>query len=87
MKTKTLRGWMVLALVVSALALGVGPATAGERASQKDIVDTAVDAGSFKTLVAALAGGRSRRDPEGAGPVHGLCADRRGLRQAPCGHD
>src|SRR6476660_3532386 len=49
---------MLLALIAVAgpvsLAAVSGPAAATERASKKDIVDTAVAAGSFKTLAAAL---------------------------------
>src|SRR5512147_2781315 len=48
MKTQMTRAVMVLA-AVAALAVG-----GSVRAEQKDIVDTAVAAGSFKTLAAAL---------------------------------
>ena len=45
-----------IASVVSAAVVAVGLAfgSADTRAAQKDIVDTAVDAGQFKTLAAAL---------------------------------
>jgi uncharacterized surface protein with fasciclin (FAS1) repeats len=48
MKTRNL-GWLVVAL-----ALGVSVAIAGEKQAKKDIVDTAVGAGQFTTLAAAL---------------------------------
>ena len=67
MKTRKLRTGIVLAFVVSALALGVGPTAAGER-SQKDIVVTAIDAGNFKTLVAALQAAGLVKTLKGAGP-------------------
>jgi len=45
----------LVSLVAAALLLTLSTAAyANPRASSKDIVDTAVDAGSFKTLVAAL---------------------------------
>jgi uncharacterized surface protein with fasciclin (FAS1) repeats len=40
--------------IVSAAAVGILASGLSLRAQQKDIVDTAVDAGSFKTLAAAL---------------------------------
>ena len=59
---------------------------AGSRCSAKDIVDTAVAAGSFKTLAKALAAADLVDDAEGAGPVHGVRADRRGVREAAGRH-
>src|SRR5690242_15391254 len=53
-KVKPRSWWMVLAVVIAVVASGWGTAVATERAGQKDIVDTAVAAGSFKTLAAAL---------------------------------
>ena len=44
---------MICALLI-ATCLVVLPATAGQKAVQKDIVDTAVNAGSFNTLVTAV---------------------------------
>ena len=57
--TKTLYAGSVMALLATA---AFGPSVQAE-APTKDIVDTAVAAGSFKTLAAALQGGRpaSRR--------------------------
>ena len=40
----------------------------------QDIVDTAVKAGNFKTLVAASAGGWSGGHPQGPGPFTVFCA-------------
>lgn len=55
MKNETPRRWYsVPGLMLLALVAGSGPAVAAKRASQKDIVETAVAAGSFKTLTAAL---------------------------------
>ena len=45
---------VVRLMMVGALALTVGSSAAVVRAQDKDIVDTAVAAGSFKTLAAAL---------------------------------
>ena len=53
-KQKPRSWWMVLAVVIAIVGSGWGTAVATERAGQKDIVDTAVAAGSFKTLAAAL---------------------------------
>jgi uncharacterized surface protein with fasciclin (FAS1) repeats len=46
--------WTVLAVLIAVVASGWGTAAATAGAAQKDIVDTAVAAGSFKTLAAAL---------------------------------
>jgi hypothetical protein len=52
------------------------------KASDKDIVDTAVGAGSFNTLVAAVQAAGPGRHPEGRWPLHRIRTDRRSLRQA-----
>jgi uncharacterized surface protein with fasciclin (FAS1) repeats len=60
MRNRTSRGrYSILAVLLAALVTGSGPAAAIQPApqkpeSQKDIVSTAVAAGSFKTLAAAL---------------------------------
>jgi hypothetical protein len=54
--------------------------------AQKDIVDTAVAAGSFNTLVAAVQAAGSRTDAARRWPVHRFRADRRGLRRSPGWH-
>ena len=58
------------ALAVSTLMFGVGSLSAGEHASpkEKDIVSTAVSAGSFNTLVAALKAAGLVATLEGPGP-------------------
>ena len=48
-------------------------------ANAKDIVDTAVSAGSFNTLAAALQAADLVDTLKGEWPVHGVCADRRSL--------
>ena len=53
-KESSLSGQSILAAMLLALVAGSGLAAATQQASQKDIVDTAVSAGSFKTLAAAL---------------------------------
>ena len=53
-KQKSRSWWVVLAVVIAIVASGWGTAVATERAGQKDIVETAVAAGQFKTLAAAL---------------------------------
>ena len=60
--------WMVLALVIALVGSGFGIAIAAESTGQKDIVDTAVAAGSFKTLAAALQAAGLVDTLKGAGP-------------------
>ena len=55
MKSSTSRTRPLMwAITLAVLVAAWGPAAAAQPASQKDIVDTAVAAGSFKTLAAAL---------------------------------
>ncbi len=69
MKNETSRTrYSILAVLLLALVAGSGPAAAIQPASQKDIVDTAVDAGSFKTLVAALEAAGLVDTLKGTGP-------------------
>jgi uncharacterized surface protein with fasciclin (FAS1) repeats len=55
-------------MVAGALALAVGVGGAAVRAQDKDIVDTAVSAGSFKTLAAALKAAGLVDTLKGTGP-------------------
>ena len=55
-------------MMAGALALAVGTSAASVRAQEKDIVDTAVAAGSFKTLAAALKAAGLVDTLKGAGP-------------------
>jgi hypothetical protein len=64
---RTLRAG-VAALSLSLLA-SPSAFAGGSTVASKDIVDTAVSAGSFKTLTA-------RRNPEGEGPIHRFCSHR-----------
>ena len=57
------------------------PAGRGAPRRQKNIVQTAVAAGQFKTLASLLTKAGLAGDAAGQGPVHGLRPDRRGLRQ------
>ncbi len=57
-----------LAAVAAALTLSALPVLAGDKAATKDIVDTAVAAGSFKTLAAALQAAGLVDTLKGAGP-------------------
>ena len=68
MKNPTFLTKSVLAVMLLALVAGSGPAAANPAASQKDIVDTAVAAGSFKTLAAALQAAGLVDTLKGAGP-------------------
>jgi uncharacterized surface protein with fasciclin (FAS1) repeats len=71
MRKQSLRNrFLVPALAVLTLMLGVGPLSAGDYASakEKDIVSTAVSAGSFNTLVAALKAAGLVATLEGPGP-------------------
>jgi uncharacterized surface protein with fasciclin (FAS1) repeats len=63
---------MAAALVLS-LAIG---AYAGPKAASQDIVDTAVAAGSFKTLAAAPQAAGLVDTLKGKGPFYGLCSYR-----------
>jgi uncharacterized surface protein with fasciclin (FAS1) repeats len=60
--------WMVLAVLMAIVVTGWGGAAATARTAQKDIVDTAVAAGSFKTLDAALQAAGLVDTLKGAGP-------------------
>jgi len=62
------RKQVVRMLVAGAMALTVGTSAAAVRAQEKDIVDTAVAAGSFKTLAAALKAAGLVDTLKGAGP-------------------
>ena len=62
-------------IAITTLAL----AAAGAHA--KDVVDTAVAAGDFKTLAAALEKAGLVEHAQGQGPVHRVRPDRRGVRQ------
>ncbi|MGE5275165.1 MAG: fasciclin domain-containing protein [Verrucomicrobiota bacterium] len=67
MKRKHVAVWLAVTVALSALA-GVSAATASSGSSQKNIVQTAVAAGQFKTLVslvkqAGLAGALSGKAP------------------------
>ena len=62
------RKQVVRMLVAGAMALTVGTSAATVRAQEKDIVDTAVAAGSFKTLAAALKAAGLVDTLKGAGP-------------------
>jgi uncharacterized surface protein with fasciclin (FAS1) repeats len=63
MKTK-----MMIAGIVAVMAITGATATKGAAAADKDVVDTAVAAGSFKTLVAALKAAGLVETLKGAGP-------------------
>lgn len=56
----------IIAVAVAAIGLALG--SADTRAAQKDIVETAVEAGQFKTLVAALAAADLVDTLKGTGP-------------------
>ena len=67
MKTFSYRVLLVVA-VVSLMSLETGFAAATCKAKPKDIVDTAVSAGGFKTLAAALQAADLVETLKGAGP-------------------
>ena len=60
--------WMVLTVLMAIVVTGWGTTVATARTQQKDIVDTAVAAGSFKTLAAALQAAGLVDTLKGAGP-------------------
>ncbi len=68
MKNPTFLTKSVLAVMLLAQVAGSGHAAATPPASQKDIVDTAVAAGTFKTLAAALQAAGLVETLKGAGP-------------------
>lgn len=53
-KNSDVKAFVLVAAVALALSLSFGAFAKGHKTAQKDIVDTAVSAGSFKTLTAAL---------------------------------
>jgi uncharacterized surface protein with fasciclin (FAS1) repeats len=61
------RNWMLTCAAVAAVGLST-QWTQAEPANSKDIVGTAVDAGSFKTLVAAVQAGGLVETLQGKGP-------------------
>ena len=73
-----------LLVVTAALAVLVAP-SAVQAQSQKDIVDTAVAAGSFKTLAAALQAAGLVDTLKGKGPFTVFAPDGRGVREDPEG--
>ncbi len=58
----------IRAAVVGATLVVASPALAGDYAGKKDIVDTAIGAGSFNTLVAAVQAGGLVETLKGDGP-------------------
>ena len=56
----------VMAAAVAAIGLALG--SADTRAAQKDVVETAVNAGQFKTLAAALGAADLVNTLKGSGP-------------------
>jgi len=58
-----------LGAMVISVGLGLGGAAKAEMAPEKDIVDTAVSAGSFKTLVAAVQAAGLVETLKGKGPL------------------
>jgi len=68
MKSERFSSKSILAGVLLALVAASGPAAATAPASQKDIVDTAVAAGSFQTLAAALQAAGLVETLKGPGP-------------------
>ena len=68
MKSERFPSRSVVAGVLLALVAASGPAAAAAPAPQKDIVDTAVAAGSFQTLAAALQAAGLVETLKGPGP-------------------
>ena len=72
---------MMIAGIVVALTLTGAAAKMRAATADKDIVDTAVAAGLFKTLVKALQAADLVETLERSRALHGVCADRRGVRE------
>ena len=68
MKSNRFSSRSILAALLLGLVAASGPAAATPPVPQKDIVDTAVAAGSFKTLAAALQAAGLVETLKGAGP-------------------
>ena len=68
MKSERFSSKSILAGILLALVAASGPAAATAPVPQKDIVDTAVAAGSFKTLAAALQAAGLVETLKGPGP-------------------
>ena len=60
--------WIGTTLMAATLSLGVSTANADSHAGMSDIVDTAVEAGSFTTLVAAVQAAGLEETLRGEGP-------------------
>lgn len=75
---------VALSFLAAALALNAVPAKA-EDAGQKDIVDTAVGAGSFKTLAAALKAADLVETLKGKGPFTVLAPTDDAFAKLPAG--
>jgi uncharacterized surface protein with fasciclin (FAS1) repeats len=73
----SIAGAGVASLLLASAALAAPPA--------QDIVDTAVAAGSFKTLVAAVQAAGLGGHLAGPRPFYRICPHRRGLREAAPG--
>ena len=73
-------------IATTALVATLLAACSSSRAGEKDIVDTAVDAGSFKTLAAALGAADLVDALKGEGPLHRIRPNRRSLRKATKRH-
>ncbi len=67
MKMKTTR-FLALALLITGMAVGIGGRGALAEHHEKDIVDTAIAAGSFNTLAAALGAAGLVETLKGDGP-------------------
>ena len=72
-----MKNFLLLALV--ALFVGsVAPAN-GQESTDKDIVDIAVEAGTFQTLVAAVTAADLVSGSEERGSIHRFCPNRRSV--------
>jgi uncharacterized surface protein with fasciclin (FAS1) repeats len=75
MKRNSKRRLKVISLLaIAAVAFLSAGALARPKATSKDIVDTALAAGSFKTLAAALQAAALVDTLKGTGPYTGVCA-------------
>lgn len=68
-----------------ALSLSIAGASAAESMPEKDIVDTAVSAGSFKTLVAAVQAAGLVEVLKGAGPLTVFAPTDEAFQKLPAG--
>ena len=89
MKVRTAIGALALTIAVAASGIAQEKTVMVGGAAMypsKDIIDNAVNSKDHTTLVTAVKAAGLVDTLKGAGSIHGVCADQRGLRQAASRH-